>query len=82
MDANADILAETDSFHLMESIGGLLSDTRSFAWNTALPGLSMLIGLRLAQPWICQSLNGGVPCPMFEPENYVMIQPKMFGGQI
>ena len=81
VDADAEILAQTQTEDLMSDIGMVLHSAYSFTKDTTLPGMGMLLGLRLAQPWMCQQLNGGVPCPMFEPENYVMVAPKMFGQE-
>ena len=53
VDANADILAQTETDDLMTDIGMVLRSAYDFTMNTTAPGLGMLMGLRLAQPWMC-----------------------------
>ena len=32
-----------------------------------LPALAVIIGMKLFSPWLCQLMNGGMPCPFFSP---------------
>ena len=41
-----------------------------------LPILALIIGFKLASPWACQLMNGGMPCPFFSPMYVPPTAPK------
>ena len=63
---DAEVSAEVKA-EIVSSLGNALKGGVTMLASTILPALVAIIGLKLAAPWLCQLMNGGMPCPFYSP---------------
>ena len=63
---DSEVSAEAKA-EIVGKIGGMLKSGVTMLASVVLPALVAVIGMKLAAPWICQLMNGGMPCPFYSP---------------